>query len=97
MKREELEKYQKDLIFTDRSQVVMDLIMNFPCHFTIKPIYKALSQAAIINLPDWAFRLLPLKKPSFIKRKIITNFKSITLKVSYYLSTVLIQNHSLMK
>ena len=25
----QLNKYQKDLIFTDRSQVVMDLIMNF--------------------------------------------------------------------
>ena len=46
--------------------------MNFPCHFTIKPIYKAFSQAAIINLPDWAFAFL-IKKPSFFKRKIIIN------------------------
>ena len=77
-----LNTYQKDLIFTDRSQVVMDLIMNFPCHFTIKPIYKAFSQAAIINLPDWAFTFLPIKKPSFVKRKIITNsVKTIALPV----------------
>ena len=39
-------------------------------------------------------KFLKLKKIN-IKRKIITNFKSITLQVSYYLSTFLIQNHSL--
>ena len=56
--------------------------MNFPCHFTIKPIYKVFSQAAIINLPDWAFTFLPIKRPSFIKRKIITNsVKTISVPV----------------
>ena len=78
----QIDKYQKDLIFTDRSQVVMELIMNFPCHFTIKPIYKAFSQAAIINLPDWAFTFLPIKKPPFIKRKIIIkSVKTISVPV----------------
>ena len=45
--------------------------MNFPCHFTIKPIYKAFSQAAIINLPDWAFTFLPIKDPHLLKEKLL--------------------------
>ena len=78
----QLDKYQKELIFTERSQVVMDLIMNFPCHFTIKPIYKVFSQAAIVNLPNWAFTYLPIKNPSLIKRKIIINsVKTISIPV----------------
>jgi uncharacterized protein (DUF2236 family) len=63
-----IEQYFPELVYSQRTRSIIELIEAFPSGLASRPLVKLMIQAGFYNLPDWAFAKIGRPKPTGFQR-----------------------------
>lgn len=75
-----LQSYFPELIYSDRSEWVTELLENYPSEPTTHIFNRLIIKAGFYNLPHWAYPLMGRKAPSDVERQLVNQAINVIAK-----------------